>query len=44
MGAIGLCFFSNAGKGKDALSGIIFSVVFVLYGSWELFRLVNERK
>ena len=31
-------------KGKDALSGLFFSVVFVAYGVWEIYRLVKDNK
>jgi len=31
-------------KGKDPFSGVIFSVAFMLYGAWEIFRLVKENK
>ena len=31
-------------KGKDALSGVFFSVVFIAYGAWEIYRIVKENK
>ena len=34
--------FTSGEKGKDSFSGVIFSVVFMLYGVWEIFRLVKE--
>jgi len=31
-------------KGKDVFSGLLFSVAFMLYGVWEIYRLVKENK
>jgi hypothetical protein len=31
-------------KGKDSFSGILFSVLFMLYGAWELLMFVKKSK
>ena len=40
----GFPVLTSGEKGKDVFSGLFFSVVFMAYGAWELFRLVKENK
>ena len=40
----GFPVLTSGEKGKDSFSGILFSVAFMLYGAWEIFRLVRENK
>jgi hypothetical protein len=40
----GFPVLTSGEKGKDPLSGILFSVVFMLYGAWEIVRLVKQGK
>jgi hypothetical protein len=40
----GFQVFTSGEKGKDSLSGILFSVAFMLFGAWEILRLVKNRK
>lgn len=40
----GFPVLTSGEKGKDSFSGVLFSVAFMLYGAWEIFRLVKENK
>ena len=40
----GFPVLTSGEKGKDVFSGLLFSVSFMLYGAWEIFRLVKENK
>jgi len=40
----GFAVFTSGEKGKDAFSGLLFSVLFMLYGAWELFRLIRNHR
>jgi len=40
----GFPVLASGEKGKDSFSGILFSVTFMLYGAWEIVRLVKENK
>ncbi len=35
--------FSSGDKGKDALSGVLFSVIFISYAIWDITRLIKGR-
>jgi hypothetical protein len=40
----GFKVLTTGDKGKDSFSGVLFSATFVLYGVWEIFRLVKQSK
>jgi len=40
----GFPVLTSGEKGKDAFSGLLFSVAFMAYGAWEIYRLVKEDK
>ena len=40
----GFVIITDGDKGKTAISGLIFSITFVLYGIWEMYNLANENK
>jgi hypothetical protein len=40
----GFQILTTGEKGKDSFSGVLFSATFILYGVWEIFRLVRQSK
>ena len=38
----GFPIFSSGAKGKNALSGIFFSIIFFLYGGWEISNAIKK--